>query len=59
MVEGGFVRYDVKDTGIGTVTALMLPYALTFLLLWTIYLLLYWSLGIPLGLQASYAYPGP
>ncbi|MFV8819646.1 AbgT family transporter [Haliea sp. E17] len=51
-------RY-LKNTGIGTVTALMLPYALTFLLLWTIYLLLYWSLGIPLGLQASYAYPGP
>jgi aminobenzoyl-glutamate transport protein len=49
-------RY-VKDTGIGTVTALMLPYSLTFLVIWTLYLLLYWSLGIPLGLQANYAYP--
>jgi len=49
-------RY-VKDTGIGTVTAMMLPYSITFLVLWTGFLLLYWALGIPLGLQASYTYP--
>ena len=49
-------RY-VKSTGIGTVTAMMLPYSATFLVLWTIYLLLYWALGIPLGLQASFTYP--
>ncbi len=49
-------RY-IKSTGIGTVTALMLPYSVTFIVLWTLYLLLYWSLGLPLGLQASYAYP--
>jgi aminobenzoyl-glutamate transport protein len=49
-------RY-VKDTGIGTVTAMMLPYSMTFITLWTVFLLLYWQLGIPLGLQSSYSYP--
>lgn len=48
-------RY-MKNTGIGTVTALMLPYSLMFLLLWSAYLLLYWGLDLPLGLQASYVY---
>lgn len=48
-------RY-IKKTGIGTVTAMMLPYSLTFLALWTIFLLAYWALGIPLGLQATYTY---
>ncbi|GAB5453251.1 MAG: AbgT family transporter [Halioglobus sp.] len=47
-----------KDAGIGTVAAMMLPYSLLFLLLWSAYLLLYWGLGLPLGLQASYGYPG-
>ena len=48
-------RY-VKSTGIGTVTAMMLPYSVTFITLWTVYLLVYWALGIPLGLQSSYSY---
>lgn len=49
-------RY-IKETGIGTVTALMLPYSLVFIALWTVFLLLFWTLEIPLGLQANYAYP--
>ena len=49
-------RY-IRNTGIGTVTAMMLPYSVTFIVLWTAFLLLYWSLGMPLGLQASYTYP--
>jgi aminobenzoyl-glutamate transport protein len=48
-------RY-VKDTGIGTVTALMLPYSICFIITWTLFLLLYWAIGLPLGLQASYTY---
>jgi aminobenzoyl-glutamate transport protein len=48
-------RY-IRTTGIGTVTAMMLPYSLTFVLAWTLYLLAYWALGFPLGLQASYGY---
>ncbi|CAN5311054.1 AbgT family transporter [soil metagenome] len=49
-------RY-VKKTGIGTLVSLMLPFSITFLILWTGFLLLYWALGIPLGLQAPYLYP--
>ncbi|NTS77032.1 AbgT family transporter [Catenovulum sp. SM1970] len=54
-----FCQRYVKSAGIGTLTAMMLPFALSFLVVWTIFLLLYWSVGIPLGLQASYEYiPG-
>lgn len=49
-------RY-VKGTGIGTLLSLMLPFSITIIIAWTLFLLLYWSLGIPLGLQASYVYP--
>jgi aminobenzoyl-glutamate transport protein len=49
-------RY-VKRTGIGTLVSLMLPYSITFLVLWTAFLLIYWALGIPLGVQAPYTYP--
>ncbi len=49
-------RY-VKGTGIGTLTAMMLPYSITFLVLWTIFLLLYFAIGLPLGIQSSYTYP--
>ncbi|MGI9233079.1 MAG: AbgT family transporter [Woeseiaceae bacterium] len=49
-------RY-VKSTGIGTLTAMMLPYSLWFLLTWTIFLLIYFAIGVPLGIGASYTYP--
>jgi aminobenzoyl-glutamate transport protein len=52
-----FCQRYVTRTGIGTVVAMMLPFSLAFLVLWTIFLLAYWVLGIPLGLQASYSYP--
>ncbi|QTL35179.1 AbgT family transporter [Pseudoalteromonas viridis] len=47
----------VKDTGIGTLLALMLPYSIAFLIGWSLFLLAYWGLSIPLGLQSSYIYP--
>ena len=49
-------RY-VKNTGIGTLTAMMLPYSMWFLVTWTIFLLLYYAVGFPLGFAASYTYP--
>ena len=52
-----FCQRYVKNTGIGTLVSLMLPYFITFLVTWTVFLLIYWLLGIPLGLQASYVYP--
>ncbi len=47
----------VKKTGIGTLTSLMIPYSIVFMVFWTAFLLLFWMIGIPLGLGASYAYP--
>jgi aminobenzoyl-glutamate transport protein len=51
-------RY-VKGTGIGTLTSLMLPYSIAFLVAWSGFLLLYWMSGAPLGLGASYVFPTP
>jgi aminobenzoyl-glutamate transport protein len=48
-------RY-VKGTGIGTLAAMMLPYSLWFLATWTIFLLIYYAIGLPLGFAASYTY---
>ncbi len=53
-----FCQRYVKGTGIGTVTAMMLPYSVTFIVLWTLFLLGYWSLGLPLGVQSNYVYGG-
>jgi aminobenzoyl-glutamate transport protein len=52
-----FCQRYVRQTGIGTVVAMMLPYSVGFLIVWSAFLVLYWTLGIPLGLQASYSYP--
>jgi aminobenzoyl-glutamate transport protein len=54
-----FCQRYVTRTGIGTVVAMMLPYSLSFLLVWTAFLLGYWALGLPLGLQSSYGYAPP
>lgn len=54
-----FCQRYVKKTGIGTLVSMMLPYSIIFLITWTIFLLIYWALGIPLGLQANYVYPAP
>jgi aminobenzoyl-glutamate transport protein len=35
----------------------MIPFSVTFLIGWTIFLIAYWMLGVPLGLQAPYVYP--
>lgn len=51
-----FCQKYVKSTGIGSLTALMLPYSLIFTIAWTLFLLLYWWFGLPLGLDASYEY---
>jgi aminobenzoyl-glutamate transport protein len=46
----------VKSTGIGTLVSMMLPYTIVFSIVWTIFLILYWKIGIPLGLQSTYEY---
>ncbi len=49
-------RY-LKNTGIGTLVSMMLPYTLTFISSWVVFLLAYWALGLPLGIQGGYTYP--
>lgn len=52
-----FCQKYVKSTGIGTLIALMLPFSVCFLVLWSAFLLLYWALGLPLGIGAHYTFP--
>ena len=52
-----FAQRYVRSTGIGTLVSLMLPFTVAFLVSWVLFLLAYWMLGIPLGLQAPYTFP--
>ena len=52
-----FAQRYVKKTGIGTIISLMFPYFIAFIIGWTILLMIFWMLGIPLGIQAFYSYP--
>ncbi|MBO6524330.1 MAG: AbgT family transporter [Balneolaceae bacterium] len=52
-----FCQRYVKNTGIGTLISMMLPYSIIFGITWTIFLLIYWWIGIPLSFEASYFYP--
>jgi len=51
-----FCQRYFKNTGIGTLVSIMIPYSIGLLILWTLFLVLFWIAGIPLGLQASYVY---
>ncbi len=46
-----FCRRYLGSTGIGTLAALMLAG-------WILLLMAFWPLGLPLGIQAGYGYPG-
>ena len=52
-----FCQRYFKASGIGTLVAMMLPYSVVLLVTWSLFLLGYWTLGLPLGIQASYVYP--
>lgn len=49
-------RYD-KKAGIGTITATMLPYSICFLICWTLMLILWLLLGLPIGVNTPLFYP--
>ncbi|HWP57543.1 MAG TPA: AbgT family transporter [Candidatus Acidoferrales bacterium] len=49
-------RYD-RNFGLGTLLAIMLPYSVTFAIVWTALLAVWLLLGIPLGPGASLVYP--
>lgn len=48
-------RYD-KKAGIGTVIATMLPYSFAFFIIWTILLIAWLALGIPIGPDSPLEY---
>ena len=45
----GFAQKYVKEAGIGTIVALMLPYTIVLLVVWTLLLIVWNMFGIPLG----------
>ena len=49
-----FCQRYAKRTGVGTLLSTMLPYSLAFLGLWTLLLLAWWGLDLPLGIQSHY-----
>jgi aminobenzoyl-glutamate transport protein len=51
-------KYDSK-AGIGTVIATMIPYSIAFLIIWTILLVTWILLGLPLGPGADLYYNSP
>lgn len=54
-----FCKRYVKNTGIGTLISMMIPYSIIFAVTWTIFLLVYWWIGIPLSFESNYIYPAP
>jgi len=48
LIVAFFERYD-KHSGIGTVVATMLPYTIAFTLCWSVLLMIWMSLGLPVG----------
>jgi aminobenzoyl-glutamate transport protein len=44
-----FAKRYRKDAGIGTVVSLMLPYAVVLSILWTVFFVVWYLIGIPLG----------
>ena len=48
LIVAFFERYD-KKSGIGTVVATMLPYTVAFMIVWSVLLVLWMLLGLPVG----------
>lgn len=45
----GFAAKYQKDAGIGTIVSLMLPYTAILIVVWTLLLIVWYTLGLPLG----------
>jgi len=52
-----FMQRYVPRAGVGTLVALMLPYALTFAVVWTLLLVAWIATGLPLGPAGPLTYP--
>jgi len=55
LIVAFFERYD-KRSGIGTVVATMLPYTVAFIMCWSVLLMAWMWLGLPVGPGAGLAY---
>ena len=49
-------RYD-KKAGIGTITATMIPYSVAFLVCWTVLMVIWLLVGLPIGVDTGLFYP--
>ena len=56
LIVAFFERYD-RRSGIGTVVATMLPYTVVFLVVWSLLLMVWMLLGLPLGPGAGLRLP--
>jgi aminobenzoyl-glutamate transport protein len=52
-----FMRRYVPKAGMGTLVSTMLPYTVVFAIVWTIMLLVWMQLGLPLGTPGPLTYP--
>lgn len=52
-----FMQRYARRAGMGTLVSMMLPYALIFLIVWTVMLLIWMGLEIPLGKNGPLWYP--
>ena len=52
-----FQKYDRK-AGIGTIIATMIPYSIVFFFVWTLLIVIWVWIGLPLGPDAGLLYPG-
>lgn len=53
-----FMQRYMPQAGVGSLVAMMLPYALVFACVWLLLLMLWMGLGIPLGPQGPLSYHG-
>ena len=54
-----FMQRYVKNAGIGTVIATMLPYSIVFFIAWSIFLIIWILIGVPIGPGADLFMPVP
>ncbi len=54
-----YCQQYVKNTGVGTLVGMMVPYTIGLLVVLTATLFIFWGIGIPLGFSSGYVYtPG-
>lgn len=56
LIVAFMAKYESK-AGIGTVIATMLPYSIVFAMIWTVLLIIWFTLGLPVGPGSALFYP--